>query len=146
MKINSSTIILIADDDADDQYLIQEICDELDLKNVLQFAADGEELLDTLFERIENMSPLPGLILLDLNMPRKNGLTSLEEIKSNPQLKHIPIVILTTSRNEDDIQDCYQLGAAGIITKPAAFNGLVNTIKVLNEYWFQIVKLPGKFS
>ena len=145
-EINQHPVILMVDDDQDDQYLVQEAWLDLDLKTEIRFASDGEELLETLREGISekgNSSPLPSLILLDLNMPRKNGRKALEEIKSNPDLCHIPVVILTTSKDPIDIHHCYQLGAAGFVTKPASFDALVNTIQTIDRYWFSTVSLPG---
>ena len=107
---------------------------------------DGEELMDYLLQRgkysdSEN-SPRPGLILLDLNMPRMDGREALKEIKSNPELRSIPIIALTTSHSEDDIARVYQLGANSFITKPVSFESLVETIRCMGRYWFEVVKLP----
>ena len=140
--------ILIADDDADDRQMTQEALHECRLVNDVHFVEDGEQLLDHLFRRgayahLEG-TPLPGLILLDLNMPRKDGRESLKEIKAHPDLRRIPIVVLTTSKAEEDILRTYDLGVNSYVTKPVTFDSLVQTIKVLGQYWFEIVQLPGE--
>src|SRR5687768_14268844 len=91
-------------------------------------------------------SPRPGLILLDLNMPRKDGREALREIKSDPNLRHIPIVVLTTSKAEEDIYRTYDLGVNSFITKPVTFDGLVNVMRGLGRYWFEIVELPANVN
>ena len=140
--------ILIADDDADDRQMTQEALHECRLVNDVHFVEDGEQLLDHLFRRgayahLEG-TPLPGLILLDLNMPRKDGREALKEIKVHPDLRRIPIVVLTTSKAEEDILRTYDLGVNSYVTKPVTFDSLVQTIKVLGQYWFEIVQLPGE--
>lgn len=139
-------IILMAEDDPDDRYLTGEALMESRIKNELYFVEDGIELLDYLYRRGKysnpKNSPRPGIILLDLNMPRKDGREALKEIKSDPFLKHIPIVILTTSQAEEDILKTYDLGANSFITKPVTFDGLVKIIRAIENYWFEIVKLP----
>jgi CheY-like chemotaxis protein len=107
---------------------------------------DGEELMDYLYRRgkfisLEN-TPLPSLILLDLNMPRKNGQEALTEIKKDPDFRRIPIVVFTTSREEKDISCSYELGASSYITKPVTFDALVEVMKALGEYWLKVVRLP----
>jgi CheY-like chemotaxis protein len=138
--------ILIADDDADDRMMASEALEESRLANDLRFVEDGEELLDYLyhrgkFSRAED-SPRPGLILLDLNMPRKDGREALREIKSDPALRSIPVVVLTTSKAEEDIYRTYDLGVNSFITKPVLFESLVEVMKTLGKYWFEIVELP----
>jgi CheY-like chemotaxis protein len=139
--------ILIADDDADDRLMIREAFEEGRLINPLRFVEDGEELLDYLCRRGSyeptGSAPLPGLIILDLNMPRKDGREALREIKNHPDLKQIPVVVLTTSRAEEDIVRTYDLGVNSFITKPVSFLGLVETVKSLHNYWFEIVTAPG---
>ncbi len=138
--------ILLADDDPDDRQMTQEALSECRLANEMHVVEDGEELLDYLFRRNKyaNLAkePLPGLILLDLNMPRKDGREALKEIKANPDLRRIPVVVLTTSKAEEDILRTYDLGVNSYITKPVTFDSLVDTIKVLGRYWFEIVELP----
>lgn len=148
MNIQSKPItLLLADDDADDRLLMQEALEESRLVNDLRFVTDGEELMDYLCRRGDYadpaQSPKPGLILLDLNMPRKDGREALEEIKANPALRRIPIVILTTSKAEQDVLRSYDLGVNSFITKPVTFEGLVEVMKAFSRYWLQIVELPG---
>ncbi|TLS69275.1 response regulator [Mariprofundus erugo] len=138
--------ILMADDDPEDRMLAEEALEEARLANDLRFVEDGEELIDYLKRRGKfadpKDSPRPGLILLDLNMPRKDGREALEEIKADPMLKTLPVVILTTSEADEDILRSYDLGASSYITKPVTFDGLVNIMRALKVYWFEIVELP----
>ena len=144
-KTNLITI-LMADDDEDDRLMTKEAFQEARLANELRFVEDGEELLDYLYHRDKfsdpASSPRPGLILLDLNMPRKDGREALKEIKDDPDLRQIPIVVLTTSKAEEDIYRSYDLGVNSFITKPVSFEGMVFVITTLAQYWFQIVRLP----
>lgn len=139
-------VILMADDDADDRILTKEALEESRVLNDLRFVEDGEELLDYLKNRgkFENTNdhPRPGLILLDLNMPRKDGREALEEIKADPELKRIPVVVMTTSQAEEDIFRSYDLGASSFITKPVTFERLVELMKTLGQYWVEFVELP----
>lgn len=139
--------ILMADDDADDRLLARDALDESRVANDLRFVEDGEELMDYLLRRGEYAdparSPRPGLILLDLNMPRKDGREALGEIKAHPDLRRIPVVVLTTSRQEEDVARSYDLGANSFISKPVTFQGLVETMRALGRYWVEIVALPG---
>jgi two-component system, response regulator len=137
--------ILMAEDDPDDRLLSREALEEANLELELVFVQDGEELIDYLEHKgtySGKTSPRPCLILLDLNMPRKDGREALREIKENPALRQIPVVVLTTSRAEEDIMRCYDLGVSGYITKPVQFNELVEIMRTLGEYWFEIVELP----
>jgi CheY-like chemotaxis protein len=140
--------ILVADDDDEDRLMTQEALEESRLANELRFALDGEDLMDYLLRRGRHAdpadSPVPGLILLDLNMPRKDGREALAEIKTTPGLRLIPVVVLTTSKTEEDIFRSYDLGVSSFITKPVTFDGLVRAMKVLTEYWFEIVVLPAE--
>ena len=147
MKKNGSPItILMADDDQDDCLLVKDAFKESRLANDLRFVEDGEDLLDYLYHRGKHAgvssSPRPGLILLDLNMPRKDGREALRDIKSDPDLRSIPVVVLTTSKQEEDIYRSYNLGASSFITKPVTFEGLVEVMKSLGKYWLEIVELP----
>lgn len=139
--------ILYADDDADDQLLVKEALEESLVKNELRFVNDGEELMDYLKHRGKysdpESSPRPGLILLDLNMPRKNGREALAEIKSDPLLRTIPVVVLTTSKAEEDVYRSYELGVNSFIAKPVTFGGMVQVMRTLGSYWFEIVALPS---
>jgi two-component system, response regulator len=149
MSADRSTItILIADDDEEDLMMTQEALELSRLGNDVRFVHDGEDLMDYLCHRGEYVdpavAPLPGLILLDLNMPRKDGREAVAEIKANPDLRKIPIVVLTTSRAEEDVFRSYDLGVSSFITKPVTFQGLVEAMKVLAVYWFEIVELPSR--
>jgi two-component system, response regulator len=138
--------ILMADDDPDDRQMTREAFAESRLANDLRFVEDGEELLDYLKRRGKYAdpasSPRPGLILLDLNMPRKDGREALAEIKADPDLRRIRVVIMTTSKAEEDIIKTYNLSAASYIQKPVTFEGLVEVIRALGKYWLEIVELP----
>lgn len=137
--------ILMADDDPDDRMLTKDALSENKLANDLHFVEDGEELLDYLYQRgkyNERNAPKPGLILLDLNMPKLDGREALKVIKSDPQLKRIPIVVLTTSKAEEDILKTYDLGVNSFITKPVTFDDLVTVTREIGKYWFGIVVLP----
>jgi len=138
--------ILIADDDPDDRMLALEALNESRLSNNLYFVEDGEELLDYLKRRGQYSdpasSPRPGLILVDLNMPRKDGREAIREIKADEELRQIPLVVLTTSKAEEDILRTYNLGVNSYITKPVSFDGLVEVMQGLRRYWFEIVELP----
>lgn len=138
--------IVMADDDADDRQMAADALREARLANDLRFVEDGEELIEYLTRTGEysepGSAPRPGIILLDLNMPRMDGREALEAIKANPDLRRIPVVVLTTSRAEEDIYRSYDLGVAGYIPKPVTFTGLVEVMGDLAEYWFQLVELP----
>lgn len=138
MTTSRSVSIFIADDDPDDCQLIKDAMKESRLSNELIFVRDGEELMNSL----RNSTELPGLILLDLNMPRKDGREALAEIKSDPRLKQIPVVVLTTSKAEEDIFRSYNLGVNSFISKPVSFNSLVEVMRGIGRYWFEIVALP----
>jgi CheY-like chemotaxis protein len=138
--------ILLADDDDDDCMLAREALAESRLLSELYVVRDGEELLDYLYHRGKyinpNSSPRPGLILLDLNMPKKDGREALQEIKNDPKLRQIPVIILTTSKAEEDIHHTYDLGANSFIIKPMDFESLVEVMRTIGKYWFEIVELP----
>jgi two-component system response regulator len=138
--------ILIADDDPDDRQLTKEAFEENHLANELRFVEDGEELLDYLNQRGKysdpDSAPWPGIILLDLNMPRKDGREALQEIKQDPRFRGIRVVIMTTSKAEEDVVRSYNLSAASYITKPVTFERLVEVVRALGKYWLEIVELP----
>ena len=146
MKKIEPVIIVYAEDDPDDRLLVQEALEESKLLNKLVFVENGEELLDYLYRRgkFQNCEDekLPGLILLDLNMPRKDGREVLKEIKKEQKFRRIPVVVLTTSREEEDILRTYDLGANSFIKKPVTFESLVEIVKTIGTYWFEIVELP----
>jgi CheY-like chemotaxis protein len=137
----------MADDDADDRQMTQEAMVEARLLNEVHFVVDGEDLMDYLHRRNAYgdggiAAPTPGVILLDLNMPRKDGREALAEIKSDPELRQIPVIVLTTSRAEEDVFRTYDLGVNSFITKPVTFAGLVEVMQTFSRYWFEIVDLP----
>lgn len=138
--------IQVAEGDPDDRLLFEDAFRENRLTNDLYFVENGEELLQYLCRQSSYTTPTdaphPGLILLDLNIPYKDGREALIVIKAEPKLRHIPVVVLTTSQAEEDVQRSYELGVAGFITKPATFGRLVEIVKVLSHYWFEIVELP----
>lgn len=140
--------VLIADDDPDDRKLIREAFEECQLANDLRFVHDGEELLDYLNRRgpfaDRVLSPRPGIILLDLNMPRIDGREALREIKADPRFKSLRVIIFTTSKAPEDVIRAYTLSAASYIAKPAAFDELIEIVKTLSKYWLEIVELPDE--
>lgn len=140
------TTILMADDDQDDCLLIEEAFRENGFTNDLRFVEDGEALLDYLYRRgkyaVPDLSPRPGLILLDLNMPRKDGREALRDIKSDPGLRSIPVVVLTTSTAAEDVFRSYLVGANSFVGKPVTFDALVDFVKTLGRYWLELVELP----
>jgi len=139
-------VILMADDDADDRMLTKDALTESRVLNDLRFVEDGEELLDYLKGRgaytDREKSPRPGLILLDLNMPKKDGREALKEIKADPELRRIPVVVMTTSKAEEDVYRSYDLGASSFITKPVTFDRLVELMRTMGQYWVEFVELP----
>lgn len=147
MIMPSKTLtILMADDDEDDRILAQDAMKESRVLNELYFVEDGVELLAYLNGEGQysdrDKYPMPGLILLDLNMPKKDGREALGDIKKSPALRRIPVVILTTSKAEEDMLRGYDLGAASYITKPVTFDSLVELMKALGKYWVEFVETP----
>jgi len=139
--------ILMADDDEEDCALTKEAMTDARLANEMRFVSDGEELMDYLHKRGKygngNDAPRPGVILLDLNMPKKDGREALAEIKSDPDLRRIPVCVLTTSSDEEDIFRTYDLGVNSFMTKPVTFAGLVEVLQTWSRYWFEVVDLPN---
>ena len=139
--------ILMADDDEDDRDLARDALLEARVINPLRFVRDGQDLMDYLRHEGEYGdgadAPRPGIILLDLNMPKKNGREALAEIKADAELRRIPIIVLTTSSDEQDVLSTYDLGANSYITKPVTFGGLVEVMRAWGRYWFEIVDLPA---
>ena len=146
MSEKQSISFLIVDDDADDRLLIEDAFVECGMANRRDYVADGVELLQYLRGEAEwsdrDVSQLPGLILLDLNMPRMDGRTALSHLKKDPVLRHIPVIVLTTSRSDEDIYKAYDLGATSFILKPVTFDAIMNVVKVLDTYWATYVQLP----
>jgi two-component system, response regulator len=139
--------ILMADDDPDDRLLARRALEKQGMAEALRTVADGEELMDYLRRRgvyaDPALSPRPSLVLLDLNMPRKDGREALAEMKGDPGLRQIPVVVLTTSRSEEEIFRSYDLGANSFVTKPVTFDGLVAVLRTLGLYWLRTVSLPS---
>jgi two-component system, response regulator len=139
--------ILLADDDEEDRLMTKEALQESRLGNDLRQVVDGQDLMDYLNRRgryAGEQAPKPGLILLDLNMPKKDGREALREIKADEELRKIPVVVLTTSGAEEDILRTYELGVSSFIRKPVTFDGLLEAMKVLTTYWLEIVELPAR--
>ncbi|TGK29018.1 response regulator [Leptospira gomenensis] len=145
-KNQNSIHILVAEDDPDDRLLMRDGFRENNLINPLHFVKDGEELIDFLLNKGEYSDilkyPKPGFILLDLNMPKMDGREVLRTLKGIPELKKIPVIVLTTSREEEDMIQTYDLGANSFIRKPVEFSAFIDTIRTLGEYWLEIVELP----
>ncbi|WP_203298838.1 response regulator [Marinobacter sediminum] len=139
--------VLMADDDSVDQLLTKEAFEEAKALNPLFFVNDGVELMKYLRREPpytdESRYPMPGLILLDLNMPKKDGRECLAEIRADPQFRHLPVIVMTTSSREEEVFSSYDLGANSFITKPVEFEKLVTQVKALNAYWCSIVELPN---
>jgi two-component system response regulator len=150
MRRSNAITILMADDDADDRRMTREAFEQARVANDLRFVENGAELMDYLHRRDKfkdpALSPPPGLILLDLNMPLKDGREALREIKADPRLKSIRIVVMTTSNAEEDVCRTYQLGAESFITKPVTFAALVDVIQAMGRYWLEIVELPRGYE
>jgi len=148
MSARMPIVILLAEDDEEDAQMTLDALKKNRLGNDVRVARDGEEVMDYLRRegRYANGAdaPLPGLILLDLNMPRKDGREVLAEIKSDARLRKIPVIVLTTSKAEEDIVRSYDLGVNSFITKPVTFAGLADAMRVVSEYWFEIVELPAR--
>lgn len=146
MKNGKRITILIADDDEDDRLMTREAFDEVKILNQLVFVKDGVELMDYLYHRGnfagDGDHPRPGLILLDLNMPRMDGRDALRAIKNDEKLRSIPVIVFTTSKAEEDIVRSYNLGVNCFITKPVTYTGLVKVVTQLNSFWFELVELP----
>jgi CheY-like chemotaxis protein len=149
MNPPKSNLILMADDDADDRLLVQDALRECGVNGCepnIHFVTDGEELMDYLLHRNQyaasDSAPTPGLILLDLNMPRKDGREALREIRACAELRRLPVVMFTTSKADTDVASIYALGANSFVTKPQAFDALIKILGVLTQYWFGVVELP----
>lgn len=139
-------MVLVAEDDADDRLLIQKAFKKGTETGNLVYVENGEELIKYLKREDpytnEEKYPRPQIVLLDLNMPKKDGREALREIKTDKDLCKIPVIVLTTSRQQDDIEHMYKMGSNSYITKPSSFDGLLNIAKEIEEYWFRTVELP----
>jgi CheY-like chemotaxis protein len=141
-----SFVILMADDDAEDCLLVRDALEETKLPHSLRFAADGEEVLEYLHRQgqyADGRAPRPDLILLDLNMPKKDGREVLRHLKADRRLRTIPVVVLTTSASEDDVAYCYEMGASSFVSKPVTYRAWIDVVRNLCSYWFQLVTLPS---
>jgi CheY-like chemotaxis protein len=139
----SQPYILIAEDDADDRFLLETAFEESGFTDKIVFAENGVDLLDYLNNQLSDSTPrFPAFILLDLNMPKKDGREVLKEIKQHPVLRKIPVVVFTTTKHEKDISKCYELGANSYIVKPASFDDLVRVVATLRNYWFVTSTYP----
>ena len=148
MANGSSVVILMADDDEDDREFARDALQNARLANEMRFVTDGQDLLDYLrreggYAEPAADAPRPGIILLDLNMPKMDGREALAEIKKDADLRRIPVVVLTTSKDEEDVFRTYDLGVNSFITKPVTFTGLVEVMKTFQRYWFELVELPN---
>lgn len=141
----TSMTILIADDDHDDRLFMEQALRQNGFHQTIQFVEDGEELMEYLRHESrynEQNAPWPNLLILDLNMPRKNGFQALQEIKDDPRLRRLPVVVMTTSSADEDVVKTYNLGVNSFVTKPFNFNRLVEMVGALKTYWMDTVKLP----
>ncbi len=145
-KKSKPLTILMADDDDEDYMLTVEAFHEARISNPVYRVKDGEELMEYLLLKGKYPSreeaPLPSLILLDLNMPRKDGREALQEILAHVDLRKIPVVVMTTSDAQEDISQCYAIGANSYIVKPITYEGLVKAMRLLGQYWLEMVELP----
>lgn len=140
--------VLVAEDDDDDFFLVREAFEEADVSTGgIARVADGKELLDYLRRQGRwsppAEAPRPDLVLLDLRMPRMGGREALREIRADPELRPLPVIALTTSRSPDDVVGAYREGVNSFVRKPSSFTGLVDAVRALERYWFQVVELPG---
>jgi len=138
--------ILIAEDDADDRYLLQTAFSEIGFPEKIDFVENGIEVMNYLDNVYENNNmqekALPGFILLDLNMPKKDGREVLKELKQHPIFKKIPVIVFTTTKNEIEIKRCYELGANSYVVKPISFDALLKVVENIRSYWFQTASIP----
>ncbi len=141
----TSMTILIADDDHDDRLFMEQALRQNGFSQTIQFVEDGEELMEYLRHEgrfLDQNVPWPNLLILDLNMPRKNGFQALEEIKDDPKLRRLPVIVMTTSSADEDVVKTYNLGVNSFVTKPFNFSRLVEMVGALKTYWMDTVKLP----
>ena len=148
-RINGrAAVILLVEDDPGDQELTRRALEDGKVRNDLYIVEDGEEALDYLLRRglyqDPESSPRPDLILLDLNMPKMDGKQVLEEMKKHDDLRCLTVIVLTTSAQEEDVLRSYDLGVNSYITKPVEMSQFFKVVHAIEEYWFQIVRLPPK--
>lgn len=144
MQVRGAISILMAEDDADDRILIGDAFLESGVDIALEFVDDGVELMQCLAAVLEDRRRrLPDLVLLDLNMPRMDGREALRAIRGNAALRHLPVIVLTTSRAELDILVSYQLGANSFVTKPSGYEELIAVLRSIERYWFETARLPS---
>jgi CheY-like chemotaxis protein len=147
---NKPIIILTAEDDPEDRMMIKSALEEARIIEPIYFVSNGEDLLRFLKRKDQYASlsnlPLPGLIFMDLYMPKKDGREVLREIKADPDFQGIPIIVLSVSRSDEDIEEVYELGVSSFITKPTTFDKLVEMMKVIKSYWIDLVELPEKLK
>ncbi|MET0244800.1 MAG: response regulator [Flavitalea sp.] len=138
--------ILIADDDADDRYLLETAFSEKGYTEKIEFVENGVEVLNYL-DQIKGSSDAetryPKFVLLDLNMPKKDGREVLRAMKENPEFKKIPVIVFTTTRNESEIRRCYELGANTYIIKPVSFDALLSVVENIRSYWLHTAAIPA---
>lgn len=151
VREHKSITILMADDDEDDRVLTAQALKRSRVINDIRFVVDGEDLMHYLHGQGRyapggHPAPRPGLILLDLNMPKKDGREALAEIKRDPSLRRIPVVVLTTSKAEEDIFRTYDLGVNSFVSKPVTFEELASVMATLAGYWFDLVELPQEVA
>jgi len=142
----NSIVILMADDDLDDVMLVRDALNDSSCEVDFRYVEDGDEAMDYLLRRGRyedgDLAPRPSLILLDLNMPRKDGMQTLHEIRNCPEIRTIPVVVLTTSRDRELMLRIYRLGGSAFITKPSVYKDMIKTMERLCAYWFKTVSLP----
>ena len=137
--------ILLIEDNPGDSRLTQEAMREAKMTNVLHIVEDGEQAMEFLRRRSRfKDAPRPDLILLDLNLPKKDGRAVLAEIKTDPDLRRIPVVVLTTSRSEEDVLQAYDMHANAYVTKPVNLEQFMRIVALIDEFWLQVVTLPGR--
>lgn len=137
--------VLIAEDDADDRFLLQTVFDEKGYTDKIEFVENGVELIDYLYAVLEKKNgarSFPAFILLDLNMPKKDGREALKEIKQHPVFKKIPVIVFTTTKSENEIRRCYELGANTYVVKPVSFEGLLKVVDDIRGYWMNTASIP----
>lgn len=134
--------VLIAEDDADDRFLLQNAFEEMGYTDKLEFVENGVELMDFLENNANNSNSVPGFILLDLNMPKKDGREVLKELKQHDNYKTIPVVVFSTTKNETEVKRCYELGANTYVVKPVSYDSLLKFVENIRSYWFNVATIP----